>query len=182
MNRFKNILKFRCSYLAKEKSDILKLFSYFKDYDKEIKKCFNTLKGTYSFDKYVLINPKLKTIGTSVNNFEECKQKFTEIFSKEKYIHCYIKELRKNTDISPYLKVIETLNLNNISEVERLFMIKYIKVSYDLACTRKKVSKLKKCYDYSWNTNAQKLVSPEINININNEILNKLSVLCESYE
>lgn len=180
MNRFKNILKYRCSFLCKERSDILKVFSHFKDYDKEIKKHFNLLKGTYSFDKYVLINPRLGKIENTANDFDDYKTNLLNIFSKEKYIHCYIEELRKNTSISPYLHVISNLCVNISSETEKLFLIKYIKILYDLACTRKKITKLKKCSDYSWNTNSQKFISPEINININNEIINKLSVLCEN--
>lgn len=166
MNRFENIVQFRCNFLAKERSTILKDFQHFKDYDKEIKKQFDLLKGTYNFYTYEIITPKYDLIHEIKGSLDEYSKDLKNIFSKEKYIFYYIEELKnKITGITPYLRVISNLDMTFESECEKLYFIKYIKILYDLTCTRKKRAKLARCSSYSWKI-GKEIVNSNININI----------------
>ena len=176
MNRFENIVQFRCNFLAKERSTILKDFSRFKDYDKEIKRNFDLLKGTYNFYNYEIITPKYETISETKESLDEYSKDLKNIFSKEKYIFYYIEELKNKieiTGITTYLRVISNLDITFESECENLYFIKYIKILYDLACTRKKRAKLARCSSYSWKIEKE-LVNSNININI--DIINLLNL------
>ena len=175
MNRFLNILNSRCNILSSELRSVLKLYPFFKNLNKEIKANFNLLKGTYNFYSYQYISPKFDTF----ENLEDVETEVQEYYQSlsARYIQEYVKILQEQTDISPYYVVINDLDIEIQDETEKLYLIKYIKILYDLTCTRQKRTKLKKCESYSWTIPEIKIENSNINTSniLNNQIKTLLS-------
>ncbi len=175
MNRFLNILNSRCNILRTELKSVLKLYPFFKNFNKEIKANFNLLKGTYNFYSYQYISPKLDTF-ENLENVETEVQEYYQSLSA-RYIQEYVKIFQEQTDISPYYAVINDLDIEIQDETEKLYLIKYIKILYDLTYTRQKRTKLKKCESYSWSIPEIKIENSNINTSniLNNQIKTLLS-------
>jgi hypothetical protein len=175
MNRFLNILNSRCNILNSELRSVLKLYLHFKNLNKEIKANFNLLKGTYNFYSYQYISPKLDTFENLENVETEVQEYYQSLTAR--YIQEYIKILKEQTDISPYYDVINNLDIEPQDETEKLYLVKYIKILYDLTCTRQKRTKLKKCESYSWSIPEIKIENSNINTSniLNNQIKTLLS-------
>lgn len=166
--RFDNIMHYRMRFLSSEIKSVEQIYPKFKCLNKDIRKMFPLLKGTFDFCNYKCIsvsNKCLKTFETPLNSFEEYSTTLHNVLytpsSNEEYIRAYITELKKHQDITPYLNVISNLEYIKqikFTDTEIMFIIKYIKALFDNNSLHKKYTKLLKCSCYTCSINNIKII------------------------